>query len=629
MSLFDFSSIKNHPHRSGFDLSKQMPFTAKAGELLPVYAAFTLPGDKFELKHMHMTRTQPVNTAAFARIREYFDWYYVPLRLINKNIGQALAQMRDNPVQAESLLSSRSITLDLPYLRMFEPGTGQSIASILLHTFQSGKFLTNAFGFRLASLSIKLLQYLGYGNILDAQSAETFASHLPSSMSASKNMGYSTNNDFSLIGNPSMNFNVNLLFPLAYQKIYADHFRFTQWERNEPYTYNCDYYSGGSLLFGLTSITADDFWQDNNLFTLRYCNWPKDMFMGIMPDQQLGDVSTVGTDPAAVSSIIPLSGTYTLVPESGGNVPNFPFDINDPQVSAQGTTPRVISLGTTGIPVNATAQNIEIGVDSQRIGSQFTIIQLRIAEALQKWKEVSQCADQDYRSQILAHFGVKLSQALSDHCMYIGGSASNLNINEVENTALSDSPALLKGKGVGTSQSSHSFSCDEHGVLMCIYHVQPLLNYTITGQHPNLLMTNAADYPIPEFDQIGLQSIPVSVFANTPNYDFLSTVFPMGYLPRYYSFKMNYDTVLGAFNTTLKDWIVTLDPDYLSSWFNNSITTGTSSVINYNFFKVNPSILDSIFAVKADSTIDTDQFLVNSYFDVKVTRNLDYDGMPY
>lgn len=213
--------------------------------------------------------------------------------------------------------------------------------------------------------------------------------------------------------------------------------------------------------------------------------------------------------------------------------------------------------------------------------------------------------------------------------MYIGGSASNLNINEVENTALSDSPALLKGKGIGTSQSSHLFNCDEHGILMCIYHVQPLLNYTITGQHPNLLMTNAADYPIPEFDQIGLQSIPVSVFANTPNYDFLSTVFPMGYLPRYYSFKMNYDTVLGAFNTTLKNWIVTLDPDYLSTWFTSSVTTGTSSVINYNFFKVNPSVLDSIFAVKADSTVDTDQFLVNSYFDVKVTRNLDYDGMPY
>ena len=35
--------------------------------------------------------------------------------------------------------------------------------------------------------------------------------------------------------------------------------------------------------------------------------------------------------------------------------------------------------------------------------------------------------------------------------------------------------------------------------------------------------------------------------------------------------------------------------------------------MNYKFFKVNPSVLDPIFGVAADSTWDTDQLLVNSY----------------
>ena len=44
------SDLKNKPHRSGFDLSKKVLFTAKAGELLPVYWDIAIPGDKYSLK---------------------------------------------------------------------------------------------------------------------------------------------------------------------------------------------------------------------------------------------------------------------------------------------------------------------------------------------------------------------------------------------------------------------------------------------------------------------------------------------------------------------------------------------------------------------------------------------------
>ena len=52
-------------------------------------------------------------------------------------------------------------------------------------------------------------------------------------------------------------------------------------------------------------------------------------------------------------------------------------------------------------------------------------------------------------------------------------------------------------------------------------------------------------------------------------------------------------------------------------------------VLNYKFFKVNPSVLDPIFGVAADSTWDTDQLLVNSYIGCYVARNLSRDGVPY
>ena len=52
-------------------------------------------------------------------------------------------------------------------------------------------------------------------------------------------------------------------------------------------------------------------------------------------------------------------------------------------------------------------------------------------------------------------------------------------------------------------------------------------------------------------------------------------------------------------------------------------------LLNYKFFKVNPSVLDPIFGVNADSTWDTDQLLVNSYIGCYVARNLSRDGVPY
>lgn len=625
MSLFEFNSIKNHPSRSGFDLSKNDPFSAKAGELLPVYMQFTLPGDKWELGHQHMTRTAPVDTAAFVRTREYFDWYFVPIRLLNKNVGQALVQMQNNPVQALDLFTPRQITTDLPFVPLNQAENGPDDADYSLSRIIFRSILPvgstglnpvlNMFGFMQSALSTKLLQYLGYGNFISKADADA----INPTDGIGGSFGYSSlpRDQFNLLNSPDLNFNVNILPLLAYQKIYADFFRFTQWESNEPNTYNVDYYTGGNIL-SFDSHKVNEFWQENNFLTLRYANWPKDMFMGIMPDQQLGDVATITS--ADVNS-----GLIQLKINAQGN----PIDTNY-NVIGSSAIDGSLSLSPVGVPAGQTVTNRPLGVDASEMGGTFSIIQLRIAESLQRWKEVSQCADQDYRSQLEAHWNVKLSAALSDRCQYIGGSATNLNINEVENTNLADgNQATLAGKGIGTGQSHCSFSCNEHGIIMCIYHVQPLLNYYITGQPGQLLLTNTADYPIPEFDRIGLQSVSIFNFANTPNYDFFSKRFPMGYLPRYYDFKTTYDSVRGVFTTSRKNWVISLDPSYLSTWFVNSVTTGTSSIINYNFFKINPSVMDSIFAVKMNSSVDTDPYWVNAFFDVKVTRNLDYDGMPY
>ncbi|WP_220432671.1 hypothetical protein, partial [Saccharospirillum alexandrii] len=102
-------------------------------------------------------------------------------------------------------------------------------------------------------------------------------------------------------------------------------------------------------------------------------------------------------------------------------------------------------------------------------------------------------------------FGVNLPQALSNMCTYIGGISRNLDISEVvnNNLATEENAAVIAGKGVGAGNGSFTYTTNEHCVVMCIYHAVPLLDYTLTGQDGQLLVTDAESLPIPEFDNIG------------------------------------------------------------------------------------------------------------------------------
>ena len=282
---------------------------------------------------------------------------------------------------------------------------------------------------------------------------------------------------------------------------------------------------------------------------------------------------------------------------------------------------------------NAVVSN-PLVVSLPSIAASFDVLALRRGEALQRWKEISLNVPQNYRAQIKAHFGVDVGENMSGMSTYIGGDSSSLDISEVVNTNLqsgdTSSEAVIAGKGVGSSQGSEKFEARDWGVLMCIYHNVPLLDYVSSAPDPQYFVSQNTDLPIPELDSIGMQSIPLSMFSNSDKELASSPVLPdftMGYLPRYYSWKTSYDYVLGAFTTTEKEWVAPITPSLWRVML--STLYGYSGKFTYNFFKVNPSILDSIFQVNADSKWDTDPFLINCAFDVKVVRNLDYSGRPY
>lgn len=612
-SYTGMSNLQNHPHRSGFDIGRKNAFTAKVGELLPVYWDISMPGDKYRFNVEYFTRTQPVETSAYTRLREYFDFYAVPLRLLWKSAPSVLTQMQTvNQIQALSLTQNLSLGSYLPSLTL------SALSSSLFYLAgdhvdpSSPDALKNLFGFNRTDLSYKLLSYLGYGNVIK-QSVSSGKRWWSTSL---KNADDSSSYTQQYIQNNYVN-----LFPLlAYQKIYQDFFRWSQWENSNPSSYNVDYYSGivPSLVSSLPAASSS-YWKSDTMFDLKYCNWNKDMLMGVLPNSQFGDVAVLDINQSGSADVLLGSkstysklGVASAVASSSAPVPLFALD-----ASASHTVPVGSSL------------HVELAT----LKSQFTVLALRQAEALQRWKEVSQSGDSDYREQVRKHFGVNLPQALSNMCTYIGGISRNLDISEVVNNNLASegNTAVIAGKGVGAGNGSFTYTTDEHCVVMCIYHAVPLLDYTITGQDGQLLVTDAESLPIPEFDNIGMEVLPMTQIFNSS----LATAFNLfnaGYNPRYFNWKTKLDVINGAFTTTLKSWVSPVTESLLSGWaqFGGSTPDTTTKVaLNYKFFKVNPSVLNPIFGVAADSTWDTDQLLVNSYIGCYVARNLSRDGVPY
>lgn len=593
-NIMSMLHLRNNVSRNGFDPSHRNAFTAKAGELLPVHVQHAFPNTRYRIKLQSFTRTQPLETSAFTRMKEYYDFYFVPYRLLWRYSGQFFARTREK-MFAESLRAPTSTNSD----------SGQSFPTLMPHATMSslietidGRSDNDIFGRPIKDSMMKLLHYLDYGSVDPEQ--------YPS---------FSDETDV-----------VNLMAFAAYQKIYFDFFRDSQWEVNEPLCYNFDYVNTDTdinlqiLLLG-----------NNNLLTLRYCNYPTDYFQGLLPNAQYGDTATV--DAGTVSG----SGTASLTSLVLNN-PNIIMGSGDvdPAVNVQymrsgqdGTFVINTNQGLTSISSEDIVADASINVSTNAM---FSILDLRKAESKQRWSEITQSNAKDYPSQMEAHFGKSVPHTLGNMCQYIGGTSGILNINDVMNTNLDESTdtptaqkrAWIKGKGTIVNNGSIDFEPQEHGIIMCIYHIIPLLDYDAVGVDPFNIKTSAEDFAIPEFDNIGMQ--PTDAVQLNWKLKELSSWLDntiLGYAPRYAEYKTAIDKVHGAFTTSLRSWYSPMSYDYML----NVLTSGKENW--YIFKKVNPDILDSIFGVNADNTVDTDQFLVNSYFDVKCVLPLDRNGLPY
>ena len=606
-NIMKMLKLSNHVTRDGFDLQKSLAFTAKPGEFLPIYSRYVMPGDNFKIDGAWRTRTAPLDTSAFTSFKEYYDWYFVPLDLLWNKFNSWFTANKTQVLSASSIDGNLPLSDEHPYFTV----------SDLQHAvdFFAGSGIierNNAFGFDRSKLLCKLLHYLGYG---DYYNNPSFSSHI-------------------------VNFKLAPWRLLAYQCIYSHFQRFDQWETIRPETFNIDYLDGSDQQL---HIPINDIFKNNvyangkgtSMLELQYVNWNKDLFMGLLPNSQFGDTASV--DLSSIINDVP-SATDGFYITNASAVNADVTTSSSKKLSAAGST--WWSLDSNGISAIAKA----LGLSSQKLTSAFTILALRQAEALQKYKEIQQSNKYDFASQVDAHFGVRPSDAYSRLPMRIGSFDGVIGISDIDNHNITENEdgtlnaAKIAGKAFARGTGKQiEFSAKVPGIIMCCYHVKPILDYALPRIDPDNLKTKFTDYPIPEFDKTGMQQVPLAWMTNRIplregySVDIDGTQQLMGYAPAYIDCKTDIDEVKGAFyNGGLQSWVAPITASYAANWFSQyGDDTQRFRGLNNTFFKVNPRVLNPIFIQDMDDDVSSDKFWIQSHFNIHAVRPIDRQGLPY
>lgn len=579
-------------------MSRRVLFTSSVGHLLPVLFDYLSPGDKAVLNEQLYTRTAPLTSPAFCRIKEHVEYFFVPMEQINSFFGQAFYGISD--VRSSALLENEkySSASSLPILSF-----GSSIDDLISDIFtvigahsgvkfsvsndgnvnwkaNVGDLCYDMFGIPVIFNTLRLLDMLGYGHNFFNQSSTA--------------QGQGTGTRF-----------LNIDAFAVYQKIYYDYYRNSQFEGNNVFAYNYDFAMRDGLKFS-DYLSARSFplgvgGYVTSMLSLRYRPLKKDFFTNVLSSPLFALRPSSSVNPNSYNINTPASNS-----------------INSYLLSAYG-----VQLQNPGITDSTLANNAGVSSNSNSgvvtpfstvLTGEYTIpsVQtLRLAYAYDKMMSITQRAGKHYDDQTLAHFGVKVPQGISGECYFLGGHTSDLNIAEVVATAAGNnegntsSLGELAGRGYGASNRNKDikFTAPCHGYIMAIYSACPEISYSSFGLNRLHTYCSINDFPHPEFDNIGMQPLWLYQINNSSYYNGDGDYTPVnaakfyGWQYRWSELKMSYDVTSTGFVETLQNWAVNYLPGKYSSFgYYDGSTYQRRNNYLANFY-CSPDILDNIFAL--------------------------------
>lgn len=707
-NVFNYIKPKARLDKNGFDLSHRSVFSCKAGALYPVLAYDMVPNDFVEVNVNDLLRTATLETAAFARMKQNFEFYFVPYSQLWKNFNEMIAQRRD-PVSANSKSSVYNPVVPLKKLVTMAVISAFHVNREVWSDFYSEDYniQNDIHGYNWGYNTIRLLDLFGYGNYLGILD-EIWSQFPDGNVSWDAIAGLV---DTSIANTTGEELYVNIWPFLAYQKVWSDFYR-NPWRDTEinEYAFNvddvpCDSLENADVISYRTAQNTPDadgvpdvIGMFGDIFAQRYHQWKKDLFSASLPNAQFGDVATVQItniaidgdggvsedgngdsnddgilfDPAnyevrvngshsheVLSPTAPGSVSYNYLygafvnfdskkvtlhyePEGSGTTHLHDLDVSG-DYTFNGTIVEK-NRSAAGIAQRRRALNNLVISTAQDVAA-FSVYDLKRAEMLQRWSEITMRSGYRTLSLFEGHFGVSPRYEQDNHPAFLGSFDSVIQINDVTATAQTDGVKLgeLAAKGVSVQNGHIRYQSNDFGILLCMYYIQPEVEYNSFGLSKHRMKCQPFDYFTPEFEDLGFEPVlggqlnmlvGLNSMLTDQSTDFVNKV--IGYAPRYAEYKTDYDKVHGLFSET-----------YVVEKNNLGVPTGIRSVLgqfshwvsahesaqlslfeNLKDFYIDPNVLNNIFAIEADSKQDTDQFIVNCYFDIKAVRPMSVLGLP-
>lgn len=644
-NIMGLHGLKNKTSKNSFDLSHRNLFTAKVGELIPCSVFELNPGDTINLDTSYFTRTAPLDSAAYTRLRENVQFFFVPYSQLWKYFDSQVMNMTSTPNGADisrvatGLTSNSKITTQMPFVQykaLHEELTAQANAGIdsLSSTSTVGASLTNNGEYRWAC-SAKLLQMLGYGNFPEQN------------FGVAPNQAHYKLDTFGASGSADtqLNLNLSIFRLLAYHKVCNDHYTYRQWQPYNAYLCNVDYLvpdkSGSLDISNLLPWKNKLSGKDNlTLLDMRFSNLPLDYFNGVLPIPQFGSESVVNLNLGNANGSATISGNtsqpsytenYSSAARSDGSLAK--------DYLARTTSQGFFYQENEAVRLESPHMHSFSGSASinTALSGSLSIAALRQATALQKYKEIQLANDSDFVSQIEAHFGVtpKHSDTVS---YFLGGASSMIDINPQVNSNLADwtQSNAIKAAPLGQGHAKIKFTADTYGIVLGIYRCVPVLDYAHVGVDRTLLKTDASDFVIPELDSIGMQQSIVGEICMPSFHDGYSSVLQVkpstsyGYAPRYSEYKTSFDRYNGEFCYSLSNWVTGLNFSRLRSLIFVEGTSGNlPNRLAPELFNCRPDLVKSIFLNEKTNLTQDDNLFVGLVNMAYVIRRLSRYGLPY
>lgn len=677
-SVLGKANLSNRSNYNAFDLSHRNCFTNSTGTICPVAVMDVLPTEKVSLNIGWFTRAQTLVTNSYGRFVENVQAFYVPYSSIYRNYSQnaltsALSNAKgenecrisDGLGVRQPLNDGRLPSLDLSdvweylfFLSLYEVAYGMYSAS----TSQIGTYLPSMHilsrSYMTRSMSIALLlEQLGYGSFsYFTDPSKRMQIALPvvvqpgfepnrvvlspmspdlTQVSEFKKLWKSQRDSYKQSVSPMRIF--------AYQKVYNDYYRNDTWQPYESETCNCDFLFNttskflhfpwsrsvtqtpltfdakiDSIIDALAAANSTEqllavlrkfdefisdssfskaFFTDYNFLDPRNSNLPLDAVNGVLPEPQYGNESEVKINDVAIHPSLNPQLDYTL--------------------KYQGTesTPKD----------NGGHLGVENKDGSMRPAElTFSVRDMRIAESLQKFKEISLSNDNYFVQQLKAHFG---ESPIYDpfKTYFIGGKSTIMQVDTQVNQNLSgDNNATLGGIASAQGSFTANYKADDYGCIIVLHTLYPIVDYSNDGIDESVLCTSADTLPVPEFDNNGFEGVRnIYVRGLDPkNYPETQTddsrpLGVYGYGARYWSWKTAKDVVNGDFKYSIKDKVMGYNP----------LASGLGII--ENSLVATPLLTDRIFANTHHSSVSDDQFYTNMQVGVSILRPFSVHGLPF